>query len=377
MNKQIYQISIIIIIFFVSCGKSGDAPVLNEELQWYATFGYLGDDRGNSVQQTSDGGYIVVGETESLLDGNSKIYLVLADAYGNEITSNTFEGAEWSGSRGYSVQQTTDRGYIVSGMYSGVAHLIKTDERLDELWSKTFEGNWGAYSVQQTTDGGYIITGFTVSDNIFLIKTDGNGNEQWSKTFGGGRGRSVQQTTDGGYIITGYTSYFGNGFFDAFLLKTDNNGDSLWMKTFGGTGNDRGYSVRQTTDGGYIIVGTTEPFGLYNGNQIYLLKTNENGTEQWSQTFGEHESSCGYSVQQTTDGGYIIVSNTSDYTLLKTDGNGNEQWSRNLEISPNYVQQTTDRGYIITGTIQDYDSTHSDVCLIKTDAQGNVNLNQQ
>ena len=236
MNKQIYQISIIIIIFFVSCGKSGDAPVLNEELQWYATFGYLGDDRGNSVQQTSDGGYIVVGETESLLDGNSKIYLVLADAYGNEITSNTFEGAEWSGSRGYSVQQTTDRGYIVSGMYSGVAHLIKTDERLDELWSKTFEGNWGAYSVQQTTDGGYIISGYsrgsviTAGNNIdiYLIKTDGNGTEQWSQNFGGNgyeSAFSVQQTIDGGYIIAGSTNSIGNGNSDVYLIKTDGNGN--------------------------------------------------------------------------------------------------------------------------------------------------------
>ena len=135
--------------------------------------------------------------------------------------------------------------------------------------------------------------------------------QSWNKIFGGtdhDRGYSVQQTTDGGYIITGYKSPSGNG--DVWLIKTDKNGDSLWTKTFGGIEGDIGKSVQQTTDEGYIICGETFSFG--NGNtDFYLIKTDENGVEQWNKTFGGTGYDRGYSVQQTTDMGFIITGYTT------------------------------------------------------------------
>ncbi len=201
---------------------------------------------------------------------------------------------------------------------------------------------------------------------------------QWQKTFGGSNkdfGRSVQQTSDGGYIIAGTTKSFGAGYYDAYFIKTDSEGNFQWQKTFGGTIDDYAWSVQQTSDDGYIIAGYTHSFSVGKAD-VYLIKTDPNGNQQWQKTFGGSESDGGYSVKQTTDGGYIITGRTKsfgaegyDVYLIKTDSEGNLLWQKTLDGSlgdmGHSVQQTTDGGYIIAGFTSSFGAGYYDVYLIK------------
>jgi hypothetical protein len=394
MKKLIILLSIAFIFNF--CKKEEEVDdVPDVSISWTKTFGGTDWDVGSSVQQTTDGGYIITGSTTSFGNGSEDLYLIKTDGNGDSLWTKTFGGTGWD--VGSSVQQTTDGGYIITGVVESFGngnddvYLIKTDGSGNEQWFKTFGGVDGesGSSVQQTTDGGYIVTGRTSSfgnwSDLYLIKTDGSGNEQWFKTFGGTYldiGESVQQTNDGGYIITGATSSFGNGSEEVLLFKTDGNGDSLWTKTFGGDmDEDWGNSVQQTNDGGYIIAGSTSSFG--NGNDVYLIKTDQSGNELWSKTFGGADGESGNSVQQTNDGGYIIAGSTSsfgngndDVYLIKTDQSGNELWSKTFGgvdgESGSSVQQTNDGGYIIAGSTSSFGNGGSDIYLIKTDENGNI-----
>ena len=381
-------------------------PFIGLGQRWEKTLGDTEWDKGYSVQQTSDGGYIITGCTEPIGGNGLDIYLIKTDEFGNEEWTKTFGGLD--NDEGYSIQQTTDGGYIITGYTSSFGnyrdvYLVKTDGNGNEQWSQTFGGSYEevGFSVQQTTDGGYIITGYTtetvnfIGVDVYLIKTDGNGNEQWSQTFGGTnsyhQGKSVQQTSDAGYIILGTLEINGgngNGKGDIYLIKTDMNGNAQWNKTFGGTySREQGESVQQTSDGGYIICGeSSNTDSLVVGDEVCLIKTDMNGDSLWARTFGGLSAdSRGNSVQQTIDGGYIIVGMKEDYFgnsgsdvyLIKTDGNGNEQWNKTFggtEEDDGYsVQQTSDGGYIITGSKEDeFGNEDIDVYLIKTDTNGNV-----
>ena len=315
---------------------------------------------------------------------------------GSTLFTKNFGGNLWD--YGNSVQQTIDGGYIITGEISSSENgssdiwLIKTDSEGQEEWNQTFDGNDRDYgkSVKQTVDGGYIIIGSTGSDyyyDVWLIKTDPKGTEEWNQTFGGDNkdyGNSVQQTIDGGYIITGEISSSVNGSSDVLLIKTDQQGQEEWIQTFGGSDYDIGNSIEQTYDGGYIITGSTRSYG--NGSSdVLLIKTDQQGQEEWIQTFGGGYIDIGNSIKQTSDNGYIITGYTQSYGngsrdvwLIKTNYQGNEEWSQTFGGSyvdiGNSIQQTIDGGYIIAGSRgTDY---YSDLWLIKTDYQGNEEWNQ-
>jgi hypothetical protein len=303
--------------------------------QWAKIFSGANHEEAFSVQQTSDGGYIIAGYTFSFGAGGEDVLLIKTDASGSVQWSKTFGGA--GNERAYSVQQTNDGGYIIAGETKsfgeswGDVFLIKTDVSGNLQWAKTIGGGLSNYatSVKQTSDGGYIAVGtFNIGGGpqALLIKTDASGNVQWTKNFGHGFASSFQKTTDGGYIIAGWTNYFGVGGNDVFLIKTDAVGNVQWARTLGGTNYDEeAHSVKQTSDGGYIIAGSI-------GGDLLLIKTDTIGNVQWAKTIGGSGNDNAMSIQQTTDGGYIIAGLTNsfgagnnDVFLIKIDASGNVQ----------------------------------------------------
>jgi len=201
----------------------------------------------------------------------------------------------------------------------------------------------------------------------------------WWRTYGGegyDAGRCVQQTSDGGYVITGTTLSYGEGKADLWLIKTDTIGDTLWSKTHGRANtNDAGYFVRQTIDGGYIVAGRLS-------DSIWLLKTNNLGDTLWTKSFGSY---AGYCIQETNDGGYILTGREGDWYnprlfLLKTDSNGDSLWMQTYLLDAwrfsigYYVEQTEDAGFIVAGMLRDtlLDHQRTAFWLVKTDSVGDT-----
>jgi len=320
-----------------SYGAGGDDAWLlktdsSGDTLWTKTYGGVNDDECRSVQQTADGGYIVAGGTASFGAGGDDVWLLKTDSSGDTLWTKTYGGT--LNESAYEVQQTFDGGYVVVGLTTsfGTAlasiYLLKTDVLGDTIWTKTYaldQINSG-YAVQQTFDGGYIITGTSgfSSLNICLIKTDAAGNTLWAYTYGGTAGYSVQQTSDSGYIAVGNIG----STVDLYLLKTDTLGNALWTKTYGGSGDDYGMSVQQTSEGGYIVAGYTNSFGT-GGHDIWLLKTDNIGDTLWTELYGGSNDDKGRSVQQTADRGYIVAGHTTSF-----GAGGNDVWLIKTEVDP-------------------------------------------
>jgi hypothetical protein len=345
------------------------------EKKWEKAIGGSGNDYGYSIYKTSDGGYIITGNTFSYGAGGSDVYLIKTDSLGNKVWDKTFGGSDHD--YGYSVCQVTDGGYIISGttgQFNIDVLLIKTDASGNKLWEKTFggRGNDYGYSTLQASDGGYIIAGTTYSygagdSDVWLIKTDASGNKIWDKTFGSSGydyGFSVCKTSDGGYVIAG--AYRTQGW-DVWLIKTDASGNKVWEKTFGGSGNNYGRSVLQTSDGGYIITGDK-------GWNVYLIKTDALGNKVWDKTFSS--GSIGYSICQIGDGNYFIAGikfvsdpDESELFTAKTDASGNTIWIQidgGADIKDGKgVCSTTDNGCVVVGKIKPADADNFDVYLVQ------------
>ena len=278
---------------YIICGKAGNSSFLlrtnaSGNTIWSKIIVGFNFITANEVHQTGDGGFIVIA-TVSPLTGPDYILLLKTDAGGNITWQKILSSGAANYDDGYSVRQTNDGGYILTGatinpsVSSGML-LVKTDTAGSILWAKTFNApgtfNIG-WSVRQTADDGYIIGGQTYTTNYdaYIIKTNSTGDTLWTRAYGGANpdyARAVQETSDGGYLLTGYTQSFGAGGADGYLLKTDSDGDLSWSKAFGGSNPDLFYFGTQTSDAGYVAAGSTVSFGSGSAD-AYLVKTDAGG----------------------------------------------------------------------------------------------------
>jgi len=331
------------------CGGGGDGggrgPTPAPQYYWAKTYGGGNDDIAHSIQQTSDGGFIVAGETYSFGVLNADIWVFKINSKGGIQWEKTFGGGSYDFAR--CIQQTSDGGFIVGGETSSFGAntevwVLKLDADGNIQWQKTYGGGGDdvAHSIQQTSDGGYIVAGETDSfgagfADFWVLKLDSNGEVLWQKTYGGGEddiAHSIQQTSDGGFIVAGETASFGAGFADFWVLKLDSNGDIVWQmqKTYGGSLDDKAYSVQQTSDSGYIVAGKTSSFGNPILGDMWVMKLDSNGVVIWEKTYGGPGSNAANFIRQTLEGEYIVAGETSsfgagkaDVWLLKLDINGN------------------------------------------------------
>jgi len=265
---------------------------------------------------------------------------------------------------GFVHEPTNDGGFVLAGYEGNTgsedALLLKLNATGTVVFAKRLAGSATDqfFSAQQTADGGYVASGFSrsfPSDPIFgdvvVVKTDASGNLSWLRTLGnpappGDRfefGFDIRQTSDGGYIVAGQTSsvWPNLGQDDAWLVKLDNSGNTVWARAYGnltGSGSDRAYSVRQTSDGGYVFVGaTTNDLGQ---DDIWLVRVDSSGTPLWGRVVGSAAADWGLSVVETSDGGFAVAGYTEafanrDGVVFKTDGNGNMQWLQVLDLGQN------------------------------------------
>ncbi|WP_395047120.1 T9SS type A sorting domain-containing protein [Flavobacterium sp.] len=378
-------------------------------IQWLKCYGGTQIDNGMSVKQTTDGGYIVIGNTYSN-DGD------VTDAPGYVdfwiLKLNSTGAIQWQKTLGsvntdsaYDIEQTSDGGYVfigtvgnsdgdVVGSFGSQIWVVKLNSTGTITWQKTLGGTYEevGYCIKQTADNGYIIAGSSNSSDggvtgnhgfidAWIIKLDSAGAVQWQKSYGGtefDEAYSIKQTSDGGYIVAAYTgSNNGNvtnfhGFYDAWILKLNSSGNLVWQKTIGGSGQDRIDKIELTNDGGYILAGGTgsnngDISGQHGGYEAWIVKMNSSGTIQWQKTIGGTSDDVAKSIIQTTDGGYVAVGNTvsndgdvignhinGDGWLFKLNSSGIIQWQKYFGgtgiDTMNNIRQTTDGGFILTGT---------------------------
>lgn len=343
-----------------------------DELEWDKTYGGSADERGSSIIQTQDGGYAILGfsfSNDGDVSSNAGLqdyWLAKLDANGDIVWQKSFgyQGAD----SGISIIQTSDLGYLISGILDVTASgglgnssrdlnkhaggdywILKLNSSGSIEWSRYFGGNFTdtPEGIIETEDQGFIIAGGSDSDDtdisnnmgsydFWVIRISALGELIWEKSFGGDQideARAIVKSGDGNYIIAGDTRSatndisVNNGAADLWLIKISPNGDLLWEQTIGGTSFDVARAIVNTEDHGFLLAGSSRSEDIdvsqnKGQNDAWALKVDVNGNLQWEKTIGGSNIDFGYSITELNDRSIILVgdSTSSDGDIIENKG---------------------------------------------------------
>ncbi|MCO5251697.1 MAG: choice-of-anchor D domain-containing protein [Candidatus Kapabacteria bacterium] len=408
------------------------------KIEWQRTYGGSENDIAIKIQETSDGGFVLAGWTQSNdgdiseNNGEADVWVLKIRFDGNIEWQKTYGGSYFETAN--SIQETRDGGYIVAGSTNSNntditenkgetdAWVLKLNIEGNIEWQKTYGGSLSerVYSIRETNDGGFIVAGVTesidgdVTENkggtdAWVLKLNIEGNIEWQKTYGGSLNEmaySIQETSDGGYIVAGETEskdgdiLVNKGQSDLWVLKLSNDGEIEWQKTFGGSGIERTYSIQMSREGGFIVAAYTySADGDVKENKgssdIWVLKLSIDGSIEWQKTYGGRKSDMATVIQETIDGGFIVAGFTNsvdgnltenkggeDIWVLKLINDGSIEWQKTWGGSSSdraaSITETNDGRYIIAGSTHSKDGDikeykgWSDVWVIKLASNGTI-----
>jgi hypothetical protein len=375
---------------------------------WTQTYGEDANLWVTSMANTNDGGYVLTGQAytaKPTTQTDFAMFLLKLDSSGGMKWYQTYN-LQYN-DVGYNVIASTDGGYAIAGYtynsslggFDGL--IVKTDSLGNILWNYTFcfanSDNNYAISIAEAADHGFAITGETHTEakdyDMFILKTSSAGVMEWNHTYGGTNydaGWSIIKANDDGFVVAG--SNYTNAQYgcDAFLLKTDSSGTLEWVHICGyPDSNEYAFSVIQTTDNGYAVIGQRNTVGIWSSsasvppqNNVFLFKTDENGIWAWDKNYGGDGDDQAYSLVQTSDGGFAILASSNesgsyDWILLKTTPIGNKEWIQtyggNNDENAEKIVLTSDGGFALAG----WNSTsttngYSTLSLIKTSSDGTI-----
>lgn len=337
---------IAVILSAVAVSTAGAATAV----AWNATFSPENNNKFDAVTPTADGGYIALGSTLVEVEGGREdLLLVKTDGQGNEVWTRRLPGMAAA-----SVAETSDGGYIAGAYnisrnwtgetptYQGTSFLIRTDADGNEVWRQTLPDE-KVSAVRPTPDGGYATVGWlwnppgTEGDTTAIItKTDGNGTPVWNRTFPGTAANAGIVTTEGGYVIGGTSSPFNNDIGDAFLTRLDADGNTLWNRNYQAPVI---FDIEETDEGGFV----------YSGNYWYGLVDSQ-GEEVWLRNM---EGLTGYAVTLRPSGGYMVAGTdirSGEGFALGIDGEGVIGWNMTFPATGVYTAESAPDGYVLAGT---------------------------